>query len=240
AHYPFPDSIPKLLAAYSYILTHPGIPCVFWLHLYGKTNAAGILNGKSPDVTLTEADGRIDGRNVWVPPNNPGFSWDERWPGQEPWTVGSQDAAQGPMYTGICGEEIKKMVAARSQAGIHSTSEVEVLESRKDLYKAVVTGRTIYGSSRDGASEKAAAYRLMVCIGPEARSTSVDAGWNTVSTGALHAVYAMREASTVLEPLPQIMSEERPHTYSQGPTAFQVDPSKVVSNNVDYFPEDGA
>jgi hypothetical protein len=44
-HYPFPDSVPKLLAAYSYTLSHPGIPCIFWLHLYGKQNAAGVTNG---------------------------------------------------------------------------------------------------------------------------------------------------------------------------------------------------
>jgi alpha-amylase len=54
AHYPFPDSVPKLLAAHAFILTHPGIPCVFWLHLFGKRNADGILNGKEPDVTIGE------------------------------------------------------------------------------------------------------------------------------------------------------------------------------------------
>ncbi len=75
-------------------------------------------------MTLTEKDGRIDKRGLWVPPNNPGFSWEKRFPGQEPWTVGSQDAAQGPAYSGLCGEEIKKMVLARSQAGITSTSKV--------------------------------------------------------------------------------------------------------------------
>jgi hypothetical protein len=82
--------VPKLLAAYCYILSHPGMPCVFWQHVYGKKNGAGLTNGKEPDVTLSEEDGRIDGRGVWVPPNNPGFTWDERWPGQEPWSVGSQ------------------------------------------------------------------------------------------------------------------------------------------------------
>merc|ERR1711963_1229837 len=128
AHYPFPDSVPKLLAMHAYILSHPGMPCVFWPHLYGKLNADGIMNGKSPDVTLAEEDGMIDKRGVWVPPN-PGFSWEERWPGREPWSVGSQDAAQGPGYTGICGAEIKHMTLARSQAGIHSTSKVQVLES---------------------------------------------------------------------------------------------------------------
>lgn len=41
-------------------------------------------------MTLSEEDGRIDLRGVWVPPNNPGFSWEKEWPGQEPWSVGSQ------------------------------------------------------------------------------------------------------------------------------------------------------
>ena len=46
-----------------------------------------------------------------------------------------QDAAQGPMYTGLCGTEIKKMVKARSLAGIRSDSKVEVLVSRPSLYQ---------------------------------------------------------------------------------------------------------
>jgi hypothetical protein len=36
----------------------------------------------------------------------------------------TQDAAVGPMYTGICGPEIKKMIKARGDAGVHSTSNV--------------------------------------------------------------------------------------------------------------------
>ena len=90
SHYPFPDSPRKLLAAYAYMLSHPGLPCVFWLHVYGKKNADGIMNGKEPDVTLCEEDGRIDLRGVWVPPNNPGFDWQKCWPDQEAWSVGSQ------------------------------------------------------------------------------------------------------------------------------------------------------
>ena len=46
AHYPFPDSLPKLMAVYAYLLSHPGIPCVFWQHVYGKKNGAGIVNGE--------------------------------------------------------------------------------------------------------------------------------------------------------------------------------------------------
>ena len=32
SHWPFPDN--KVLQGYAYILTHPGIPCVFWEHVY--------------------------------------------------------------------------------------------------------------------------------------------------------------------------------------------------------------
>jgi len=213
AHYPFPDSVPKLLAAYAYILTHPGIPCVFWLHLYGKKNADGITNGKDPDVSLSEKDGRIDGRNVWVPPNNAGFEWSERWPDKEPWSVGSQDAAQGPIYTGICGGEIKKLVKARSMAGVQSDSKVEVIESRKDLYQAVVTGRVIYGSSRSGESRETSVYQIMVCIGPEAKFIKPEDNWTVVSSGSLHAVYRLT-SEVDSESMPYSVSvKDRPHTF---------------------------
>jgi alpha-amylase len=32
SHWPFPDD--KVMQGYAYILTHPGIPCVFWEHVY--------------------------------------------------------------------------------------------------------------------------------------------------------------------------------------------------------------
>jgi alpha-amylase len=32
SHWPFPDS--KVMQGYAYILTHPGIPCIFWEHIY--------------------------------------------------------------------------------------------------------------------------------------------------------------------------------------------------------------
>mmetsp|Transcript_2625 Transcript_2625/g.4408 ORF Transcript_2625/g.4408 Transcript_2625/m.4408 type:complete len:583 (-) Transcript_2625:304-2052(-) len=210
AHYPFPDSVPKLLAAHAFILTHPGIPCVFWLHLFGKRNADGLLNGKEPDVTIGESDGQIDKRGVWVPPNNPGFEWAKTWPDKEPWTVGSQDGVQGPIYTGIAGDEIKKMVRARSDAGIRSDSKVEVLESRKDLYKAVVTGRTRYGSSREGASQADVVYQLMVCIGPDAKHVPKGEGWECMSAGTLHAVYLVE---TEVEHLEEDSIMDRPHTF---------------------------
>lgn len=76
------------------------------------------------------------------------------------------------MYTGICGGEIKKMTLARSQAGVHSSSDVDIIESRKDLYQAVVTGRTVYGSSRSGESRVDSVYQLMVCIGPDVSGLS--------------------------------------------------------------------
>ena len=57
--------------------------------------APGPSAGKEPNVTLSEEDGRIDGRGVWVPPNNPGFDWAERWPEREAWSVGSQVSRVG-------------------------------------------------------------------------------------------------------------------------------------------------
>jgi len=229
AHYPFPDSVPKLLAAYCYILSHPGMPCVFWQHVYGKKNGAGLTNGKEPDVTLSEEDGRIDGRGVWVPPNNPGFTWDERWPGQEPWSVGSQDAAQGPMYTGIAGPEIKKMSLARSQAGIHSSSAVEVLESRKELYQAVITGRTVYGSSRSGESREDSVYQLMVCIGPDAKAVETSGSWTPVSRGSHHAMYALKTPVKVDESL-HCMDEKHPHTYVVSERAPEALPDMMTAS----------
>jgi len=34
-HWPFPGGAEKTLQGYSYILTHPGIPCIFWEHFTG-------------------------------------------------------------------------------------------------------------------------------------------------------------------------------------------------------------
>eukprot|EP00192_Tetraselmis_astigmatica_P003233 CAMPEP_0117666486 /NCGR_PEP_ID=MMETSP0804-20121206/10405_1 /TAXON_ID=1074897 /ORGANISM="Tetraselmis astigmatica, Strain CCMP880" /LENGTH=548 /DNA_ID=CAMNT_0005474041 /DNA_START=481 /DNA_END=2127 /DNA_ORIENTATION=+ len=237
AHYPFPDSIPKLLAMHAYMLSHPGIPCVFWPHVYGKKNAADIWNGKEPDVTLSEEDGRIDGRGVWVPPNNPGFSWEATWPGWEPWSVGSQDAAQGPMYTGICGEEIKKMSVARSQAGIHSSSKVEVMESRKDLYQALITGRTVYGSSRDGVSTEDSVYQLMVFIGPDARKQDPLSSWKAVSLGTLHAMYAFKKAVVHED---DCVDEAHPHTFQGAGVSGKagltpMEEMEMISTKYDYF-----
>mmetsp|Transcript_20535 Transcript_20535/g.53721 ORF Transcript_20535/g.53721 Transcript_20535/m.53721 type:complete len:592 (+) Transcript_20535:187-1962(+) len=229
AHYPFPDSIPKLLAAHCYMLSHPGIPCVFWQHVYGKKNAAGLTNGKEPDVTLSEEDGRIDLRGVWVPPNNPGFSWEKEWPGQEPWSVGSQDAAQGPMYTGICGGEIKKMTLARSQAGVHSSSNVDIIESRKDLYQAVVTGRTVYGSSRSGESRVDSVYQLMVCIGPDAKNVEAKSDWTMVTMGSLHALYALK-TPVELEAGEAAMDESHPHTYVTSQKAKEPLPDMMTAS----------
>jgi len=41
-HWPFPSN--KILQGYAYILTHSGIPCVFWDHLFdwGPENAKAI------------------------------------------------------------------------------------------------------------------------------------------------------------------------------------------------------
>jgi alpha-amylase len=41
-HWPFPSSVDKLVQGYAYILTHPGIPCIFWEH-FSDINDAAIL-----------------------------------------------------------------------------------------------------------------------------------------------------------------------------------------------------
>jgi len=213
AHFPFPENSSKLLAVYAYLLSHPGIPVIFWLHLYGKKNASGLTNGKEPDVSLTEADGRMDLRNTWAPPTNPGFSWEESHPGHEPWSVESQDGVQGPIYTGICGEEIKKMVQARRDSGVHSTSKVRVVSSSKDLYHAVVTGRTVYGSSRSGGSEASDTLvrEIVVMIGPKAREQAAGPGLELISSGALHAFYTC-VTPTVPGHGVENLDEAHPHT----------------------------
>jgi len=81
----FLKNAPKLyrdqrMMGYAYILTHPGIPCVFWPHL---------------------------------------FDW-------------------GPSYK----TQIQALVAARKNAGINSTSRVQIISATNGLYAAVVTGKT--------------------------------------------------------------------------------------------------
>jgi alpha-amylase len=39
-HWPFPSD--KVMQGYAYILTHPGIPCVYWVHFYDWGHAAAI------------------------------------------------------------------------------------------------------------------------------------------------------------------------------------------------------
>ena len=39
-HWPFPGD--KVMQGYAYILTHPGIPCVYWVHFYDWGHAAAI------------------------------------------------------------------------------------------------------------------------------------------------------------------------------------------------------
>ena len=68
------------MMGYAYILTHPGIPCVFWPHL---------------------------------------FDW-------------------GPAYKA----QIQALVAVRKNAGITSTSYVQIISATNGLYAALVTGKT--------------------------------------------------------------------------------------------------
>jgi alpha-amylase len=44
SHWPFPEE--NILAGYAYIITHPGVPCVYWVHLFdwGKEYTENISN----------------------------------------------------------------------------------------------------------------------------------------------------------------------------------------------------
>ncbi|WP_239470039.1 glucan 1,4-alpha-maltotetraohydrolase domain-containing protein [Archangium violaceum] len=56
-HWPFPSD--KVMQGYAYILTHPGIPCVYWVHFYDWGNSAQIKKlmsiRKSKGITSTSA-----------------------------------------------------------------------------------------------------------------------------------------------------------------------------------------
>lgn len=56
-HWPFPSD--KVMQGYAYILTHPGIPCVYWVHFYDWGHAAAIKSlmaaRKEKGVTSTSA-----------------------------------------------------------------------------------------------------------------------------------------------------------------------------------------
>ncbi len=77
--YPFPDN--RLLEGYAYLLTHPGIPCIFWQHFY--------------DISSTMHD------------------------------------------------KIKELAKIRKEAGITSTSSVNILRAENALYAAEIDGKLI-------------------------------------------------------------------------------------------------
>lgn len=56
-HWPFPSD--KVMQGYAYILTHPGVPCVYWVHFYDWGHAATIKSlmaaRKEKGVTSTSA-----------------------------------------------------------------------------------------------------------------------------------------------------------------------------------------
>jgi alpha-amylase len=56
-HWPFPSD--KVMQGYAYILTHPGIPCVYWVHFYDWGHGAAIKSliaaRKEKGVTSTSA-----------------------------------------------------------------------------------------------------------------------------------------------------------------------------------------
>jgi alpha-amylase len=57
-HWPFPSD--KVLQGYAYILTHPGIPCVYWVHFYDWAGHGAVIKSliaarKEKGVTSTSA-----------------------------------------------------------------------------------------------------------------------------------------------------------------------------------------
>ncbi len=56
-HWPFPSD--KVMQGYAYILTHPGVPCVYWVHFYDWGHGAAIKSlmaaRKEKGVTSTSA-----------------------------------------------------------------------------------------------------------------------------------------------------------------------------------------
>lgn len=80
--------------------------------------------------------------------------------------------------------------------------QVEVIESRKDLYQACITGRTVYGSSRSGSSSIDSVYQLMVAIGPDVSAACLHPSFQFSSPSnlrlyerllSLHAVPGLKE-----------------------------------------------
>jgi len=117
AHWPFPGS--KVMQGYAYILTHPGIPCVFWDHLYDwglhdqikalirirKDN--GLSSTSSVSVQKSEAnlyaaimDGKVAmkiGSGSW----DPGYGWTVAASGTDyaVWTKNANDSSPAPTDT---------------------------------------------------------------------------------------------------------------------------------------------
>ena len=84
-HWPFPKAT-KVIQGYAYILTHPGIPCVYWVHFYDwdqatrqqDQDADGVAQGEGHHLHLGgEHPGRAD--NPSTPPSSPA----PRQPGDE-------------------------------------------------------------------------------------------------------------------------------------------------------------
>lgn len=87
SHWPFPDK--HIMQGYAYILTHPGIPCLFWEHVYdwklypalqklvAIRKAAGISSGSKVEIVKAETglyaaiiDGKVAvklGSKDWAP-----------------------------------------------------------------------------------------------------------------------------------------------------------------------------
>jgi len=198
-HWPFPESPGKMLAGYAYILCHPGIPCVFWPHMFGVENLDGVATGKPIDVTLTEEMGRYDERGVWVPPEESDFSWEENWPGVEPGSVGSQAGVKGPCFSGLLGRDIKAIAKARKATGVRNDSPYTILRADKELYVAEIMGKAVFGSAREqgSGSEPQVVAKLRVAIGVGAAELddpepcAIPEGnmnCGVVSVGALHRV----------------------------------------------------
>ena len=111
-HWPFPAD--RLGLGYAYVLTHPGIPCVFGPHAWG--NAFG--NDEDAFARVEKSDEKS---------------------GEKKSAEGSDsEDSEGP---GSLGDVISRLLALRARHGIRADAHVKILAAESDLYVARVAHR---------------------------------------------------------------------------------------------------
>ena len=111
-HWPFPAD--RLGLGYAYVLTHPGIPCVFGPHAWG--NAFG--NDEDAFARVEKSDEKS---------------------GEKKSAEGSDsEDSEGP---GSLGDVISRLIALRARHGIRADAHVKILAAESDLYVARVAHR---------------------------------------------------------------------------------------------------